>query len=190
MCAGPWGLGSCDPTYCHLPASPGWVLAPATWDLDTRKAGGGVCLYWAGHGGSCPFEAGSPAASLRKTDMGEPLLSPNPCTQGRCCNTLKVTCSPWVGVTDFWEEETSDWLPCPQLGRSHSHICPPAGGPSCPGSHARLGAVAGAWGASGELGSPCKSPHTPERARPEIVCNKYHDMLNNLYILKATKLCA
>ena len=113
MCAGPWGLGSCDPTYCHLPASPGWVLAPATWDLDTRKAGGGVCLSWAGHGGSCPFEAGSPAASPWKMDMGELLLSPNPCTQGRWCDTLKVTCSPWVGVTGSGKKKPLTGFPAP-----------------------------------------------------------------------------
>lgn len=177
------------PTPTSLPPLGGFSPLPhGTWTPERLE--GGVCLSWAGHGGSYPFEAGSPAASLQKTDTGEPLLSPNPRTQSRCCDTLKVTCSLWVGVTGFWEEETFDWLPCPQLGCSHPHIHPPAGGPSCPGSHARLGTVAGAQGASGELGSPCKSPHTPERARPEIARNKYHDMLNNMYILKATKLCA
>lgn len=119
--------------------------------------------------------------------LSSPLIHVPP---GRCCDTLKVTCPRWVGATGFWEEETSDWLPCPQLGRLHPHIHPPVGGPSCLGSRARLGTVAGAQGASGELGSPCKSPHTSERARPERARNKYHDMLNIMYILKATELCA
>lgn len=37
--AGEGALGSCVPSYCHLPASSGWILAPATQEVDTRKVG-------------------------------------------------------------------------------------------------------------------------------------------------------